>query len=648
MDKKYYKQTWFFWELIVLILGLAIKIIFIEHPLESDDTSYMEIAKYYSERTVIFAHNQVPFRSGFLIPLYFLMTIFGYSIFTYYLYSISYSMLLLLAIMLVAKRLFGAKIAFLSGLLYISSYISFYQSTNVLPDIPAFTWALLSFYLFINILSGKSNKYLLLLSSLFGFLAYLCKLPVIVFLIVIPVFEYIKYRSVKNTIFYAIIFIFLWSFESIIYLIVTGDFFIRLKMFSHGVDNWIVYQPSLSFREFLLNCPRKIFSLLSGKFLIITGLIGILLSVKKKNNKIITLIIGGLFIYILYTYSFYSIEPLIPSLPPQFRYIIGFFCILNIVSAWVIYTIYRYIKRLIHYKYINYVFYLIILAFFIFQVKEISKNSNSVFFKKDTYFVANRIMNDKIINSINDTVYALPIKDFILYSNFKKLNLKPLVDLPKTPCYLLYSKEQIRKIIFYAKKRKDQQSLEFMNKVLIHPNSRNIINYDGIILTYISSFDVNYDTVFQLSEFLNMNSFWADNDNILLSIMDNKQTEIKILEDSGTPFYFYTFKSVFNEVPKYDSTLIPYLNPFKIYRLEISLSIEKDLDNFLIFLSECNSIKRINTYRIRSDYKNGEHLLKFDFTASASAKTFKIYFKVKNSNKDNRIIIKDIILFEIK
>ena len=109
------------------------------------------------------------------------------------------------------------------------SYIISYQSTNVLPDIPAFFWAVSSLYLFLIYLHDINKKYILLVSAFFGFLTYFTKLPVTVFLISIPLIESRKLMLLHKTIKYIAIFAAFIVCEMISYFLMDGDAVIKFK-----------------------------------------------------------------------------------------------------------------------------------------------------------------------------------------------------------------------------------------------------------------------------------------------------------------------------------------------------------------------------------------------------------------------------------
>jgi 4-amino-4-deoxy-L-arabinose transferase-like glycosyltransferase len=489
MGKNKYQQLSAAGMVVLMIICLTFKLLFIEHPLESDDTKYMSLANELSVNNFSNPNSQLYLRTGILIPLFGIMSVFGYSIFTYYFFSIGFSILLLFSLMLLARELFGLKIALITGLIYSSSSLIGYQSTNLLPDTPAFFWAVLSVYFFVRFVSDSSSKHLLFLAAISGFIAYLCKEPVLVFYVTIPLYEYYKRKSIKRTVYFIALLILFWAAESFIYWILTGDIMFRKNIVSKGISKWMVNQQETSIVDFLFTSPINILNTISGKILFISGALGGVLAFFRKNNKIIILLAGGLVLFSVYTYSFYSLDPLIPSLPPQIRYITGFFCMLAIVSAWTIFTLYRELKKWIPAGYVRVGLGVIMLTVFGLQSVENLANKNTVLFYKDTYFVANRKLKEIFPHSLRDTVYTLPKDAFQMFSNFRELKLERLGKKPGGPCYILYSTDCVKKRLFYAQRANNDSLVNLYQNLLVHKKSKTIFEYDGIVLSHADSWN---------------------------------------------------------------------------------------------------------------------------------------------------------------
>ncbi len=655
MYKKDYRRLWLFILLLSFLLAIAFEIIFIEHPSTTDDTAYMLKAQNLSPYGFV-NPNHFNFRIGLLIPLKILIKIFGYSIFTYYLLAIGFSVLLFLVVLLLTKKLFGLRVAFISIILMLPSYIISYQSTNVFPDIPAFFWAVSSLYLFLIYLDNINNKYILLFSTFFGFLTYLTKLPVIVFLVTIPLIEYIKTKALHKTIKYIAIFAAFIVCEMIMYFLITGDPFIRFKIFMVTVDEFKVYLPKVTVFEYIFTSPINIFNLFSGKILIFGGLLGIIWAIIRRNFIVLSIFTGGLLLYILYTYSVVSFDPLIPSLPPWFRYIVGFLIVLNIISSWGIVEMSKFIRKKLKIKNINIILILFTTLLFIFEIRERLDNPFLVFFNQDSYFVPDRILKDKMVSDFDDTVYVplKQVRDFRLFPNFNRLNIKSLNisdKFPKAPFYILYSRSAIRQLWSHADSKlwddiTNEKVLKYLNNFrFIYADQFPIIDYNGIVFSHITTSEIKYDTLFALDRMSNEKIFMSENKNLTFSLNNKSMVEIEFSKKTSKWSYFYTFSNK-DELPKYNETKIPNLKPLRTYIVEISLNNKDYFDKFYINLSEYSSSKYILTHNISVSFLDkGDHQFHYIFEPSISTEKFKLTFQVKNLIADNKLLIKDIVIY---
>ena len=654
IHKKNYKLLWLFILFVSLLLAMALEIIFIEHPaLARDDIIYMELAKNLSTSNFVNA-DQKAFRTGLLIPLSIFIKIFGYSIYTYYLFSIGFFVLLLLSLLLLTKYLFGLKVAFISVILMVSSYIITYRSTNIFPDIPAFFWAVCSLYFFIKYLDNNKNKYILLVSAFCGFLSYLTKLPVTIFLITIPLIEYAKTKSLKKTILYSLVFASLIGCEIFLYFLIIGDPFIRLKGFTAGVNAWKVYLPEVTLKEYIFTSPIRIFHSFSGKILIFGGLLGLFWAIIKRNFIVLSIFVGGLFIYTLFTYSVVSFNPLIPSLPYSSRYIVGFLIILNIITSWGIVAISRYLTKKLRIRNIYIIMILFTTLLFIFSLRERLSNPSLVFFNNDSHFVSDRILKDKIVSNFNDVVYVLgrQIGEFQLFPNFNKLNMKPLSfnKLPEIPFYILYSRRDMQVLWRHANNKlynNNEKVLEFLKKFrFVYADQSPIIDYDGIVFSHITTSEIKYDTLFALDKMVEeKKTFTSENDNLTFSLKNKSMVEVEFPKKISKWFYFYTFSNE-NQLPGYKETDIPNLNPLRTYIVELFLN-NKDYINMLnINLVEYSSSKDILTHNIQSNFlEKGDNQFNYVFKPSIVTEKFKLTFQVKNLIAGNTLLIKNILIY---
>lgn len=496
MKRKYYNLIVKYSFTLLLITGLFLTLIFINTPRNSDDMQYLSIADNYSPEVNYFANQRI----GLLFPVILLIKIFGLNLVSYYTYPILMSVVLLAVVFLLTKRLFGLKISIIIGLIFLSSFFRYDSdsATLILPDIPAAAFALLSFYLFTFVNSNKRKKkwVFLIFSSLFGFAAYLCKFPIILFFISIPIYEFLKYRTIKNTILYGLGFLGFWVLECLYYFIWIGDPFSRLKnIMGSGnlrMEHYSKHYVYNTIWEFLLRYPRKIMSTWSGIFVSLFGVIGLIIGVIKREKKIISLAVGAFLFISLHAFTVISFNPLIPNLVEARRYIHLFLVVLTIISAYGIYHLYKYTNRFL-FKFIKNKILLkkIVLSFFsillvlivIIQFTDIPNRSRSSLLlgRNDDYFIADRILGKSgLVNEI-DKIYVYKgwgYYGFKIFHNFGKLYQKGVgipnkKELFETPSYILYPKN--RKIL-----------PEYLEPL---PSWKYIINYGDIVLVYVDTLD---------------------------------------------------------------------------------------------------------------------------------------------------------------
>jgi len=277
------------WFLLVLTVGFLLQIIFINAPLQSDDTTYFATANNLSLETFRNAVNQSYLRTGILFPAYAAIKIFGYNIVSYYILSVGFASLLVASIFLLTNRLIGLYPAVASCLLYSFSTYGLFQTTNFLPDVPNLVFLLLSFYFFSIAIEkkGMGSKTILILAAFFGFYAYLVRMPNSIFLVCIPIYEYLTRKSIKNSIVFFSGFFAFWLLESLFYLMATGNFLLRLSLISKGVSSWEIYQDPISWTDYLAGPFKNLLSYNSGLLLLPCGFLGAVAAFRKKHYGLI-------------------------------------------------------------------------------------------------------------------------------------------------------------------------------------------------------------------------------------------------------------------------------------------------------------------------------------------------------------------------
>ena len=278
---------------------------------------------------------QWPFRTGVVVPLAIAQKIFGYSLVAYYVFSISFSVAAVLLTYLVMLEVAGQRAAILSSLLFATSALAIYHGTQVLPDTPNLCALLATFYVFIKVKSatGRRNVLLLVLAAACAFYAHLVRMPNAVFLAALPAYEYLTYRSLRRTLWFSAFFAGFIVLECVAYLILTGNPLKRIMLVPKGVTLWIKHQPKLTWSQYLFDPFRRILSFTTG-WILLCGLIpGFVVAVRRHNHKLIGLCVGGLVLFLAYSYPVTGFSPLQRALPLQPRYIVGFACVLAMVAG---------------------------------------------------------------------------------------------------------------------------------------------------------------------------------------------------------------------------------------------------------------------------------------------------------------------------
>jgi hypothetical protein len=404
------------WLLFVLAVGLILKGVFLNAPLQSDDTSYFVYASRLSMDLFKYAHSQLPFRIGILVPVAGLQKFFGYSLASYYLYSLGSSLFLLVMVYLTGFKTGGLRTALFSSLLFACSFFGLYQATNLLPDVPNLALLLASFLVFLYVDGAKGRKRILILflSALLGFCSYLVRAPNLVFLLAIPVYELLTKKSLKTTCLFSFFFLILWLGECCFYLIIADDFFLRVKMIPKGATLWLKYMPEISWHTYLQEPFARLTRTFSGILILWGGLAGTITAISKKNRVMIALLAGALLLYVIYSYSVTSFTPLRRAIPIKTRYIVGFTAVLTIATGYALSNLKPIIEKIFSANIATLVSAFIIITLMGFQVKELpQKLPNTILFKDSSYFVADQLLKDNSkLSDLKGKVYAYPAKDF--------------------------------------------------------------------------------------------------------------------------------------------------------------------------------------------------------------------------------------------
>lgn len=635
------------WLLAVLLLGFAFRIIFLNAPLQSDDTTYFAWASALSKSLFINANYQAPFRLGLLVPLAGLQQFFGYSLTSYYTYSIGFSLLLLAMVYLAGFKVGGLQAALFSSLLFSSSFVGLYQATNVLPDVPNCALLLASLLLFIYIdeIKGKKQILVLFFSVLLTFCAYLIKAPNLVFLLSIPVYELLNRKSLKKTTLFSLFFVILWLGECCFYMMVADDFFLRIKMIFKGTKDWANFMPELSWQDYLQQPFIHLSKSFSGTTILFCGLAGTIIAVWKKNRGMIALLAGALLLFVVYSYSVTSVSPLRRALPLNIRYIVAFTAILTIATGYALSRLRPGLEKVFSANITTVILAAIIITLMGFQVNELPHAlPNTVLFKDSSYFIADQLLKNIDIVNLKGKIYAYPVKDFKMYPNFARLEVRGMApDKVPNGTYFLYSRKRVQVDLSYGWYGKDKETEQKLHTLLLpkYPSWKYLINTKDIVLAYIPSFTLRHTEVMALHG-ASVSGHWGAPKEVVVKKVGN--ASIFYFNKQEKPFYIFTFPGSFSTPPRENINLFKTLEPGKVYELQIQYRLQEDMQNLGITFAQYDDTKKIDSISVNAPYTAGTHILiltKLLVTAQDYEK-FRLFFRVTNKNLSNQLEIEKI------
>jgi len=633
------------WFLFILSLGFAFRIVFLNASLQSDDTTYFVFASNLSADLFKNAYHQAPFRLGILVPLAVLQKIFGYSLVSYYSFSLGSSLFLLVMIYWVGFKIGGLQTALFSGLLFSCSFFGLNQTTNVLPDVPNLALLLASFLAFIYVTEtrGRTHVLLLFLATFLGFCSYLVRAPNLVFLLAIPVYELLIRRSLKFTILFSIIFSILWLSECCFYQVVADDFFLRIKMIPKGSTLWVKYMPELSWQAYLQEPITRLSQSFSGIIILWGGLAGSIIAIWKKNHGMIALLTGALLLFVVYSYSVTSVSPLRRALPLNVRYIVAFTAVMTIATGYALSSLKPTLGKMFSANIVSFISGCLLVFLMGLQVQELPRKlPNTVFFKDSSYFLADQLLENIDLPDLKEKVYAYPVKDFKMYPNFSKLKVMGMApDKVPDGTYFLYSRKRVQVDLSYGWYGKDKETEQKLQTLLLpkHPGWKYLINTKDIVLAYIPSFALKHTNVMALdgSFFLR---HWGMPKDVFVKQIDNATSFH--FDKREKPFYIYTFPGTFSRPPDENIDIFDSLEPGKVYELKIQYRIQEKLKNLGITFSQYDDTKRNASTAVNAPSTAGSHVFTKLVVTSKEYKKFRLFFRITNKKASNKLKIEKI------
>ena len=620
-----------------LVCCLAIRIVFIEAPLESDDTTYMQLAELYSKPLLRNFDYQLPFRTGLIIPIRCAIELFGYSIVSYYVVSFLFYAAMIVAVCLLSKRISGYRMVLYSCAIVFSSPLVLFQTSNVLPDVPFVAFYLLSFYGFtisVEKQTGKSCVLFLFLSALLGFIAYTVRLPNVVMLVGIPVYEFLRNRSLRKSFRYGMILVVLIGVEMAFFFWMTGDPFVRIRKIAGGVSIWTVHMNGLSLTQFLLDPLINYTQWKSGWLFLVGGIGGSICAVGRRNYAVVSLGISGLAIFVLYSYSVTSVDPLVRAMPLQLRYVVGASVVFGILTAYLFDSILVRLECLsgsrFAYGFSAIVMGAVLFLIFVSQLTGLRKSiSGSVLFGNDHYFVMDRMVREFIKrNQLNGKLWALPGKDFRLYPSISELELFHFgYDQTLKPGdYLLYSRKQVRSDVVYSR---NPVPKDFAERALGLPLDWDYLLDTGqLALVRITDRKVENVSLADLSRGTGGSEIWFPSH----SVVDNRDSGIVFgLKSSGKPYYIQTIDGSFMSPPGDFPWNIDVVSGSDALRVSLDYSLSESIRGLGLFVCQYSDTKRIDVSQWNLNPKSGQHSGSFTVKTLPDTSTFRVLLRIDAS-----------------
>lgn len=636
-------RKWLLWLVILMLFGLVMRIIFLNTPLESDDTDYFNRAFILNVDLLRSATYQLPLRLGLLLPVSLIQYFAGYTLTSYYIFTITASILLLVMVFLAGMTISGLPAGMIAGMLFTTSFYGLYQTTNLLPDIPNAVWLFTSFLLFVSAMkrNGKAYYLFITLSSLSAFLGYLVKAPNLVFLVALPIYELLERRSLRGNFVFVIGFVLFWICESLFYYAITDDFYFRLRMVLKGTTDWAKHMPEMNLRLFLLE-PFLVFTQkFSGKMIMCAGLIGIMIATWKKNSILIAMGLGGFVLFFFYSYSVTSIEPLKRAMPLNPRYIVIFSAVMTVASGYAYAGIKEYLVRYFGSIVAVFDLMLLVIASLLFQLNELPSTLPDSIWNSNSYLIADQLIAEKkeLVGYTGD-MYATPARDFQMYPSFSNFKLKEShgKEIDGADFYL-YSRNWIRTILTHNSHSLDIRQRRAL-EMLLMPQIGNwdyIINTTNIALVRSPRFELDSEQVVTLSG-ASSAGIWVQPEQVAQQV--DGADLVFSYDNMPKPFYVYTFPGDFDFPPQDDFHSFSALTPGRNYEITIDYSLHRNLKSLQFVFSQYDEIRRVASEWYAIPAEAGDHIIKKYISIDKNYSKFRIFFLLDDENKNNITISK--------
>ncbi|MBI2135159.1 glycosyltransferase family 39 protein [Candidatus Woesearchaeota archaeon] len=254
------------WLALIILFGIALRLYFFSGIGASDDLGYTKYAYDLSQDDYAFPGTHQGMRLFFLYSVSFMYGLFGVNDFSSVFPVLLFSIAGMILIFYFGRFLFGEKVGLLSAFLLSFFPLDVIFATRLVSDLPSAFFIGLGVFLFL--LGERCQKKLkmnlsYILSGLFIGIAYTFRETAVLIVLFFGAYA-IFYRKIKLNYLYILAgFIVVFSFESILFMLNTGDPFYRYHSLSQNYEDVVESSGFFgrgSFPSSLVHYPYLLFT----------------------------------------------------------------------------------------------------------------------------------------------------------------------------------------------------------------------------------------------------------------------------------------------------------------------------------------------------------------------------------------------------
>jgi len=420
--------------LLLLLIGFIIRLLF------NPGLGYNDEYEYIVSAYKIFISGEQPtnlgaLRMGMIVPLGLLIKVFGYNVGAFTTFMFSVSMLNILMVFKISRCLFNVRTSLVATLFIALMPIEIINSTSVLPDSLIHLFSLLSVFFFIlhrktmdsNV---RQRSLLVVFSGIFCGLSYSVKETGVFLLFFLIIYLLINKTNWQYVFFLVIGFIIIVIVEIGYSQIVWDNMFARYT-FQFNLKDAQTSIKGLSgiseiIRRFFIIYPFQLLFPIqkSGNLFGIYYLIASLLLLTNfrryftKSNELLFFVLWVATIFLFINFSIIKINPIVPLIRPQSRYLISIDGGICVILSKLIYDL-LHINSVRYYKLIVFLISFSSLIYLAISINAASPTTfnNPAYYSKN---LANYVIRNNLIESSDNLYCTFDVRNYLnMYTEFK-------------------------------------------------------------------------------------------------------------------------------------------------------------------------------------------------------------------------------------